>query len=82
MRLQISLLAAGLFIFSNSSLAASPITGNWFTYKAKAMVNITKCGTGLCGRISGCAQASTPMANRFATYATAIDATVAARCWG
>ena len=51
MRLRLSPLAAGLLIFSFSPLSAAPITGNWFTHKAKAMVSITKCGSGLCGRI-------------------------------
>lgn len=51
MRLHLSPLAAGLLIFSYSSLSAAPITGHWLTHKAKAMVRITNCGAGLCGQI-------------------------------
>ena len=36
---------------SNSSLSAAKVTGHWFTYNAKSVVRITKCGAGLCGRI-------------------------------
>ncbi|GBE43073.1 hypothetical protein BMS3Bbin10_01145 [bacterium BMS3Bbin10] len=51
MRLHVSLLAAGLLILSKTSLTAAPITGHWLTHKANAMVKITRCGEGLCGRI-------------------------------
>ena len=51
MRLYIPLLAAGLLILSSASVPAAPVTGYWFTHKAKSMVRITRCGAGLCGRI-------------------------------
>ena len=51
MRLHIPLLASSLLILSSSSLFAAPVTGHWFTYKAKSVVRITQCGSGLCGQI-------------------------------
>ncbi len=51
MRLHTPLLAFSLLIFSNASLFAAPVTGNWYTYGAKSMVKITQCGKGLCGQI-------------------------------
>lgn len=51
MRLHTPLLFAGLLVLSGSPLSAAPVTGHWLTYKSKAMVRITQCGTGLCGQI-------------------------------
>lgn len=51
MRLRVPLLTASLLALSVSNLAAAPITGNWLTYKGKAMVQIAECGSGLCGQI-------------------------------
>jgi len=51
MRLHIFLLASGLLILSNSSVFAEPITGKWLTHRARSMINITRCGAGLCGQI-------------------------------
>lgn len=51
MRLHIPLLAAGCLILSSVSVRAAPVTGYWFTYKAKSIIRITACGAGLCGQI-------------------------------
>lgn len=51
MRLHTSLLTAGLLILSSSSVFAGPVTGKWLTHRAKSIINITQCGTGLCGKI-------------------------------
>lgn len=51
MRLRPFLLSAGLLLVSSSALSAASITGEWLTYKSKAMVQITQCGDGLCGKI-------------------------------
>jgi uncharacterized protein (DUF2147 family) len=51
MRLRSLLLAAVLFTTAGQSVDAASVNGVWFTHKAKAKVQITKCGAGLCGRI-------------------------------
>ncbi len=51
MRLHTPLLASSLLILASAPLFAAPVTGNWYTYGAKSMVKITRCGKGLCGKI-------------------------------
>ncbi len=51
MRLRSVLLAAGFVFAAGQAAYAASITGTWFTHKAKAKIEITRCGAGLCGRI-------------------------------
>lgn len=51
MRLQSVLLTAALLLPVTGPAHAVSITGTWLTHKSKAKVQITRCGSGLCGRI-------------------------------
>ncbi len=47
------MLAALPLLFSPAIVhAATPIAGQWLTLEDKAVVTITECGKGMCGRIS------------------------------
>lgn len=51
MRLRSVLVAAPLLLMAAQAAQATSVTGVWLTHKAKAKVEITQCGAGLCGRI-------------------------------
>lgn len=53
MRLAPSLIAslASIALPTAAAHAASPVTGQWLTVDAKAIVSIGDCGKGVCGRI-------------------------------
>ena len=46
------LLASALFALPAAAHAAEPITGQWFTKDARAIVTIAPCGSKVCGRIT------------------------------
>jgi uncharacterized protein (DUF2147 family) len=41
-----------LVVFATPVVAAEPIAGKWLTEDGKGVVEIGKCGAGLCGRIT------------------------------
>ncbi|OYY91693.1 MAG: hypothetical protein B7Y45_01580 [Sphingomonas sp. 28-66-16] len=44
--------ALALLVLPVAAHAATPITGQWLTVEGKAIVSITECGQGVCGRIT------------------------------